>query len=194
MKLSTIANLQSGLVLSRKEARAPEETVQVYKRLNIRSLNDYGKIDREELDVFPAKEKVDPVNLTQQNDIVIRLFMPLNPTVISENNTGLVIPSQLAVIRLRDENVLPEYLCYWLSTSKVSEFILAQDGWAKYRVIKIGLLAELDIPIIPIDQQDTIVKLVSASIQRDQLYQKLLKEERTLTALKIQTFIGGNQS
>lgn len=193
MKLSKIANLQSGLVLSRKEARAPEETVHVYKRLNIRSLNDYGKIDRDELDVFPAKEKIDPVNLTQTNDIVVRLFMPLNPTVISENDAGLVIPSQLAVIRLHDENVLPEYLCYWLSTSKVSELILARDGWAKYRVIKIGLLAELDIPIIPNEQQNTVVKLVSTSIQRDQLYQKLLQEERKLTALKIQTFIGGNQ-
>ena len=123
MKLSDIANLQSGLVLNRKEARYPEETVKVYKRLNLRSLSSYNEIDHKELDIFSAKDMLDLAVLTQPGDIVMKLFTPISPVVITEHDVGLVIPSQLAVIRIFNNEIsaaIPEILAidsgsFWFS-------------------------------------------------------------------------------
>ena len=190
MKLSDIANLQSGLVLNRKEARSPEETAKVYKRLNLRSLSSYNEIDHKELDTFPAKGILDQVVLTQPGDIVIKLFTPIFPVVITEHDAGLVIPSQLAVIRVFNSEILPQYLRYWLSTPEVSDLLQSLEGWQSQRTIKIGTFAELVVPVQSLKEKQIIADMVSTNLRREQLYRSLIDEQNKFTKLNIQRIIG----
>lgn len=191
MKLSQFAVIQSGLVLNRREAHHIEETEKVYNRINLRSLNEYGKIDHKELDSFPADSIINEVFLTQPNDIIVKLFAPICPTLITEADKGLVIPSQVAVIRINNDLVLPEYLCYYLSLSNVSDLMLSIEGWRSQRTIKIGTFTQLEIPIPPIDKQKLIAKIVKTNLKINQLYSELIEQENKLANLKIQNFIGG---
>ena len=193
MKLSDIANLQSGLVLNRKEARYPEETVKVYKRLNLRSLSSYNEIDHKELDIFSAKGMLDQAVLTQPGDIVMKLFTPISPVVITEHDVGLVIPSQLAVIRIFNNEILPQYLRYWLSTPEVSGLLQSLEGWQSQRTIKIGTFAELEVPFLPLKEQQIIANMVSTNLRREQLYRSLIDEQNKFTMLNIQRIIGGKR-
>ena len=193
MKLSDIASLQSGLVLKRKEARSPEETEKVYKRLNLRSLSSYNEVDLHELDIFPAREILDPAVLTQPGDIVIKLFTPIFPVVITEYNSGLVIPSQLAVIRIFSSEILPQYLRYWLSTPEVSDLLQSLEGWQSQRTIKIGTFAELEVPAPTLKEQQIIADMVSLNFHQEQLYRKLIDEQNKFTMLNIQRIIGGKR-
>lgn len=193
MKLSDIANLQSGLVLNRKEAHSPEETVKTYKRLNLRSLSSYNEIDHKELDTFPAKDILDQVVLTQPGDIVIKLFTPIFPVVITEHDAGLVIPSQLAVLRIFNSEILPQYLTYWLSTPEVSDSLRSLEGWQSQRTIKIGTFAELDVPVPSLKEQQIIADMVSTNLRREQLYRSLIDEQNKFTMLNIQRIIGGKR-
>ncbi len=192
MKLSDFAKLQSGLVLNRKEARSSEETVKEYKRLNLRSLDINGTVNHNELDLFSSTELLDDSLLTQTNDIVVKLFAPFSPVLITPADVGLVIPSQLAVIRIRSKTVLPQYLCYWLSTHEASETLLSIEGWQSQRTIKIGTFADLDVPIPPLEKQIIISDLVCVSNRREQLYRELISEQKKLTSLEIKRIIGGN--
>ena len=193
MKLSDIASLQSGLVLNRKEARSPEETTKTYKRLNLRSLSSYNEIDHKELDTFPAKGILDQVVLTQPGDVVIKLFTPIFPVVITEHDAGLVIPSQLAVIRIFNSEILPQYLRYWLSTPEVSDSLQSLEGWQSQRTIKIGTFAELDVPVPSLKEQQIIANMVSTNLRREQLYRSLIDEQNKFTMLNIQRIIGGKR-
>lgn len=193
MKLSDIASLQSGLVLNRKEARSYEGTKKIYKRLNLRALSSYNEIDRQKLDIFPAKEILEPTVLTQPGDIVIKLFTPIFPVVITEQDAGLVIPSQLAVIRIFNSKVLPHFLRYWLSTSEVSNSLRLFEGGQSQRTIKIGTFAELEIPVPPLKDQQIIADIVSTNLCREQLYRNLIDEQNKLTMLNIQKIIGGKR-
>ena len=193
MKLSEIAYLQSGLVLNRKEAHFPEETIKIYRRLNLRSLNKSGTIEINELDVYPSKELLDPSMLTQKNDVVVKLFSPIYPTLITDNDIGLVIPSQLVVIRIINENILPAYLRYWLSTPEVSDFMLSLEGWRSQRTINISTFADLDVPIPSMEKQQAISNIVSLNIKRETLYHQLIEEQNRLTALSIQIAMGGKR-
>jgi len=194
MKLCDIASLQSGLVLNRKEARSAEETVKVYRRLNLRSLSSYNKIDHNELDVFPAKEVLDPSVLTESGDIVIKLFTPICPVVITEYDSGLVIPSQLAVIRIFNSEIRAQYLRYWLSTTVVSEQLQSLEGWQSQRTIKIGTFSELDVPVLPIKEQMIVADMVSTTLRQEKLYRKLIEEQLRFTELSIKKIIGGTEN
>ena len=191
MKLSDFATLQSGLVLNRKEARSEEETAKYYKRINMRSLNEYGELDRNDLDIFPSVEILDSAVLTQPNDIIVKLFTPIYPTLISEKDKGFIIPSQLVVIRVFDDQVLPEYLRYYLSAPEVSELMLSIEGWRSQRTIKVSTFADLEIPIPSIEKQQLIAKISAINSQRERLYKELIEEEKKLTTLKLQKYIGG---
>ena len=191
MKLSDFATLQSGLVLNRKEARSEEETAKYYKRINMRSLNEYGELDRNDLDIFPSVEILDSAVLTQPNDIIVKLFTPIYPTLISEEDKGFIIPSQLVVIRVFDDQVLPEYLRYYLSAPEVSELMLSIEGWRSQRTIKVSTFADLEIPIPSIEKQKLIAKISAINSQRERLYKELIEEEKKLTTLKLQKHIGG---
>lgn len=191
MKLSDFATLQSGLVLNRKEARSEEETAKYYKRINMRSLNEYGELDRSDLDIFPSVEILDSAFLTQPNDIIVKLFTPIYPTLISEEDKGFIIPSQLVVIRVFDDQVLPEYLRYYLSAPEVSELMLSIEGWRSQRTIKVSTFADLEIPIPSIEKQKLIAKISAINSQRERLYKELIEEEKKLTTLKLQKYIGG---
>ena len=191
MKLSDFATLQSGLVLNRKEARSEEETAKYYKRINMRSLSEYGELDRNDLDIFPSVEILDSAVLTQPNDIIVKLFTPIYPTLISEEDKGFIIPSQLVVIRVFDDQVLPEYLRYYLSAPEVSELMLSIEGWRSQRTIKVSTFADLEIPIPSIEKQKLIAKISDINSQRERLYKELIEEEKKLTTLKLQKYIGG---
>ena len=191
MKLSDFATLQSGLVLNRKEARSEEETAKYYKRINMRSLNEYGELDRNDLDIFPSVEILDSAVLTQPNDIIVKLFTPIYPTLISEEDKGFIIPSQLVVIRVFDDQVLPEYLRYYLSAPEVSDLMLSIEGWRSQRTIKVSTFADLEIPIPSIEKQQLIAKISAINSKREQLYKELIEEEKKLTTLKLQKYIGG---
>lgn len=191
MKLSDFATLQSGLVLNRKEARSEEETAKYYKRINMRSLSEYGELDRNDLDIFPSVEILDSAVLTQPNDIIVKLFTPIYPTLISEKDKGFIIPSQLVVIRVFDDQVLPEYLRYYLSAPEVSDLMLSIEGWRSQRTIKVSTFADLEIPIPSIEKQKLIAKISAINSQRERLYKELIEEEKKLTTLKLQKYIGG---
>ena len=191
MKLSEIATLQTGLVLNRKEARYEEETERVYRRVTMRSLNEYGVLKRNDIDVFPSIEELDPSILTHKNDIIAKLFTPIFPTLVKEDAEELVIPSQLVVIRVFDEHVLPEYLRYYLSAPEVSELLLSIEGWRSQRTIKVGTFADLEIPIPPIQKQKIIAKMANTDLTRKRLYRELIEEQSKLTTLEIQKYIGG---
>ncbi len=193
MKLSEIACLQSGLVLNRKEARFLEETEKIYRRINLRSLNKNGTIERNELDVYPSKEILDSSVLTHKNDIIVKLFPPIFPTLITDDDIGLVIPSQLVVIRIIEKSVLPAYLRYWLSTPEVSDYIASVEGGKSLRSIKLSTFADLDVQIPSLRKQQAISNLVSLNIKREVLYQQLIEEQNKFTALTVQKSIGGKQ-
>lgn len=190
-KLSVIATLQSGIVLSRKEAPCEGKSFE-YKRLNLRAINETGRVVSSGLDKFYTQEELNSSQLTQSGDIVIRLFAPLFPTVITDRDAGLVVPSQLALIRLRDQTVLPAYLQLCLSRQNIVETLLSKEIGV-HRSITVKALSDLSIPLVPIEIQKKTIEICDLSKRRKQLYQKLVEQEQLQTEFLIESMIGGFQ-
>ena len=111
LKLGDIASVRSGLVLSRKLSKTP--TKYRYQLINLRSINQVGYIETENVDLYDATEPLGSEYLTHTGDVVIRLTAPYTAVLIDDTTSGMVISSNLVVIRADTSLILPEYL-YWL--------------------------------------------------------------------------------
>jgi hypothetical protein len=189
--LSSIATIQSGLVLSRKETNSDYDAIK-YQRLSLRAFNSSGRVDHSELEDFLSRDPILMTHRTTPGDIVIRLFSPLFPTLITEDDAGFVIPSQLAVVRLwQDVPVMPEYLRYCLSRQAVAD-ALSTTECGLQRSITVKTISNLNIPIVPIGVQKNIKQIFELSSQRAQLYQQLINQEQIQTENVIEAMIKGD--
>ena len=192
-KLSDIAEVQSGLVLSRKEAKSDSKQSVKYMRLNLRSINDGGSISEESLDRYLANEKLEEQFISSKDDIIVRLSPPFCPALITESLIGLVVPSQFAIIRLKSDDVVPEFLCCYLSHRNILEGLAIRESGQASSGIKISTLSRVEIPLLPLDRQNTIAAYGEMHMKRKQLYLNLIQQYDLKMDAVINRAIGGKQ-
>lgn len=192
VKISDIADAQGGLVLSRKEAKDPSADIYCFKRLTLRSLGDSGFINGEELEEFRSNESLSNALFTSPRDVVIRLFSPMCPVIVDEKNKGLLVPSQLAVLKVKREvPVLPEYLRLCLAQREIQERVLKVESGTAQRTVKLGTIMDLQISVPDLETQSRAVQIDILGREREQKYHELIAQERLFTEKIIEDIIGG---
>ena len=192
-KISEIADIQSGLVLSRKAAKENMD-VYPYQRLTLRSVTEDCLLDISSFETYEACEPIDEQFLTKENDIIVRLFAPVCATLITKDYEGLVVPSQLAIIRLKDScSYLPGYLSVYLTNERSLENLIEGAGMAAQKIIKVGNVAELEIPCLPIEKQKMISDIANEQLNIVALYKKIMEQETLRTKTVIKDIIGGKR-
>ena len=192
-KISEIADIQSGLVLSRKASKE-NMNVYSYQRLTLRSVTEDCLLDISSFETYEACEPIDEQFLTKENDIIVRLFAPVCATLITKDYEGLVVPSQLAIIRLKDScPYLPGYLSVYLTNERSLENLIEGAGMAAQKIIKVGNVAELEIPCLPIEKQKMISDIANEQLNIVALYKKIIEQEALRTKTVIKDIIGGKR-
>lgn len=192
-KISEIADIQSGLVLSRKAAKE-NMNVYPYQRLTLRSVTEDCLLDISSFETYEACEPIDEQFLTKENDIIVRLFAPVCATLITKDYEGLVVPSQLAIIRLKDScPYLPGYLSVYLTNQRILENLIEGAGMAAQKIIKVGNIAELEIPCLPMEKQEMISDIANEQLNIIALYKKIIEQESLRTKSVIKDIFGGKR-
>ncbi|MBQ7032368.1 MAG: restriction endonuclease subunit S [Clostridia bacterium] len=192
-KISEIADIQSGLVLSRKAAKE-NMNIYPYQRLTLRSVTEDCLLDISSFETYEACAPIDEQFLTKENDIIVRLFAPVCATLITKDYEGLVVPSQLAIIRLKDScPYLPGYLSVYLTNERSLENLIEGAGMAAQKIIKVGNVAELEIPCLPIEKQKMISDIANEQLNIVALYKKIIEQEALRTKTVIKDIIGGKR-
>lgn len=193
LQISEIVDAQGGLVLSRKEAKDPDADIYRYKRLTLRSLTEDGYINNSDLEDFYTNESLNSVWFVSPRDVVIRLFSPLCPTVIEENQKSLLVPSQLAILKVKDTSIiLPEFLRLSLSQNEVQEYVRQIERGTAQRTVKLGTIMDLLIEVPDMETQRRAVEIDTLSRKRERKYMELINQERELTEIAIKKLIGGS--
>ena len=193
LQISEIVDAQGGLVLSRKEAKDPEADIYRYKRLTLRSLAENGYINDTDLEDFYTNESLNSAWFAAPGDVVIRLFSPLCPSVIDESRKKLLVPSQLAILKVKDHSVIsPEFLRLALSQNEVQEYIKRIERGTAQRTVKLGTIMDLQIDVPDMETQKQAVEVDELSRNRERMYMSLIDQERQLTEIAIRKIIGGS--
>ena len=175
MKLNQIASVRTGLVLSRKEAKTTN-VVHEYRQLNLKSVTDNGMICLEETTCFRAAEALPSNYLTQVGDVIIKLSEPYTAVYITEEYTGLVIPSHFVVIRADSRDVLPQYIAWYLNKDRIKKaYNMTRVGVLKQ--IKPTTIAETEIKLPSVERQRQVIELYELSRTELQLMENLLRQK-----------------
>ena len=191
--ISEIADVQSGLVLSRKAAKETDGKYP-YQRLTLRSVTEDCLFDNTSFETYDACEIVDKQFITHKNDIIVRLYYPICATLITEENEGLIVPSQLGIIRLKEDcPFLPGFVSAYLMNERNLESLIEGAGMAAQKIVKIGNIAELEIPCLPIEKQKIISDISNEQLTIVALYKKIIEQETLRTKSVIKDIIGGKR-
>ena len=175
MKLGNVAQVRSGLVLARKQAR--ERTVYRYPLLNLKCIHPSGYIDTDLCEMFDSVESLNPEYLTHKGDVVARLTIPYTAVLITDDLEGYVIPSSFVVIRPDQSMLLSEYLLWLLNSQKVKKQMYEGAVSNMLGAVKPRYFAEYEIDEIPIPKQRILADLNQLAKREVQLLEKLAAEK-----------------
>ena len=183
MKLSDVAQVRSGLVLARKQAR--EKTEYQYPLLNLRCIHPSGYIDSTLCDVFYSVECLNPEYITHRGDVVIRLTTPYTAVQITEDLEGYVIPSSFVVVRADNSVLLPDYLVWLLNSQTIKQRIYESAVSNALGAVKPRYFAEYELEELPLSYQRTLADLSQMARRETQLLLKLAAEKEKYYNLMI---------
>lgn len=178
MKIGALADVRSGLVLSRKQSKEP--TDYRYSLINLRCIQPEGIIDLNESDIYEAKEPLKEEYLSQRGDIVVRLTAPYTAVLIDDTTSGMVISSNFVVIRIEDKQLLPEYLFWLLNTQKVKRKIYENTTSNMLGAVKAKFLTDFELTVLPVEDQYKIAQLNLLAKKESQLLKELATEKEKL--------------
>ena len=182
MLLKDIAEIRTGLVLSRKKAGFDDQTNIQYKVLNLKCVMDVGYLDLNQSEAIEMKERLNPEYLTQKNDILIRLSSPYTVIYVSdEAQCGYVIPSHFAIIRADEKKASPEFIYWFLQRDAVFQTIIRNiSGKDSFGTISSGFFAGLEVPELPHEIQKKIGHYMMLAKREHKLLCDLVKQKHLL--------------
>ncbi|SHJ48134.1 restriction endonuclease subunit S [Tepidibacter formicigenes] len=188
MKLENIAEIRTGLVLSRKKAKSSPE--KIYKILTLKSFEEHGEININELEEFESSELLSPLYLTKKGDVIIRLSSPYTAVYIEENLEGVVIPSLFSVIRLKNnKDILPEFLALYLNSDYGKRHINKFAVGSAISTISTNFLKSFIVKEFSKDIQTRMVEINKLHIREKKLLKNLIEEKETLNKSIINSII-----
>jgi restriction endonuclease S subunit len=176
MLLDKLADISTGLVIQRKEALIEHEVEKKYHMLTLKSFNEFGWINKNDIEVFNSSEILDDRYLSKVGDVIIRLTAPYTAIPIHKEFAGFVVPSQFCIIRVKSKKILPEYLAFTLNAETIRNKFIRTSLGATIPVIRMGALKAADIPFLNLEKQQKISFVRSLMIKDKHLRMDLNNE------------------
>lgn len=167
MELKQLASIIQGNIPTRIEVSEGEsiETITMQELNYIANVSDDLPVEKH---IVVQGDKLNTYSLTQNKDVVVGLSSG-KAIVIDDKRANRLILSNLAIIRIKDNNLLdPYYLC-WLINSNKAEIRKMQQGTAAVSIIPLSMLKSFDVTLVPIETQRTIGKIDELKRQRDRI-------------------------
>lgn len=194
MKLGDIAQIKTGLVLSRKKAEIEYDAKASYKLLSLKNVSEEGIIINEAFDKFISNDSLDPHYFTEEKDILMRLSQPYTAVYIDREYSGLLVPSYFAIIKVKDKSIFPRYLAWYLNTSYVKFELERSQFGSRIPSTNQNAIKNIPIEVSPISKQKVLIELYQLHQREKMLYRKLIEEKELLFQGVTQKILGGRKN
>lgn len=191
MILGDIAQVKTGLVLTRKKASIETKEQVTYQLLTLNNISEDGSIIQDVFESFTSNERLQEHYFTQKNDILIRLNHPFTAVFIDEKYTSLLIPSYFAVIKVTSKDILPQYLAWYLNSDYIKRELQRQQFGSRIVSTNKQAIKQLPINVPSLNKQQTIIKLYQLYKREQSLYKQLMEEKELLFNEITKKLLGG---
>lgn len=167
VELKQLASIIQGNIPTRIEVSegVSIETITMQELNYIANVSDDLPVEKH---IVVQGDKLNTYSLTQNKDVVVGLSSG-KAIVIDNKRANRLILSNLAIIRIKDTNLLdPYYLC-WLINNNKAEIRKMQQGTTAVSIIPLSKLKSFDVTLVPIETQRTIGNIDELKRQRDRI-------------------------
>lgn len=194
MQLGEVAQIKTGLVLSRKKAEIEYDAKATYNLLSLKNISEDGMIVNESFDEFTSNENLDDHYFTEEGDVLMRLSQPFTTVYIDKNYTGLLIPSYFAIIKVNDTKVLPQYIAWYLNTKNVKNELERSQAGSRIPSTNQHTIKNIPIVLTSINKQQVLIEFYQLHQREKLLYKKLIEEKELLFQGLTQQILGGRNN
>ncbi len=163
-----------GQIMSRVTANLEKgDTVTETRKVLVpKCIRSDGSIIAGDMPEESLKVAADPKKLTQAGDIVMKLSPPYDAGKVTEEAVGAIVPSFCAILR-PDDSVNRDYLLAFLNSSTCKDQLKTQVSGAIMTVLSVGKIGAVEIPIPPVNEQDSIGRRFIETSDRLVILQKI---------------------
>lgn len=191
MQLGEIAQIKTGLVLSRKKAEFEFDSKARYKLLSLKNISEDGAIVNELFDEFISNDDLDDHYFTEEGDVLMRLSQPYTAVFIDKDHTGLLVPSYFAIIKVNEAKVLPQYVAWYLNSLDVKKELERSQAGSRIPSTNQHAIRNIPIVLTSISKQQMLIELFQLHQREKMLYKKLIEEKELLFQGVTQQILGG---
>ena len=193
MKLKEIADIRTGLVLSRKKAPLSADVKIHYKQITLKSFSSTTSLTIDYIDEFVSTEEIADTYMSCAADIVVRLREPITAVYIDESTKGMIIPSLMAIVRVKSGIVNGEFLAYYINSTISQKMLEKEIKGTTIAAIKTKDLEELDVVLPSFEEQKRVVAFMKLSQKETELLDRLKKQKEQLSQAVLDTIIQQNK-
>lgn len=194
MRLGEVAEIRTGLVLSRKKAEAEFEATAVYKLFSLNNISEDGTIVSDSFDEFVSNDELDSHYFTEEGDVLMRLSHPYTAVYIDKEHCGLLVPSYFAIIKANSSKVLPKYLAWYLNSANVKKQLGKSQSGSRIPSTNQKALKNISILQPHIAKQKALIELNQLHQKEKALYKRLLEEKELYFQGITQQLLGGTSN
>ncbi|WP_122863329.1 restriction endonuclease subunit S [Campylobacter showae] len=174
IKLNDIAEIKSGLVLSRKKAEAHTPSEHPYKIVSLKSFAENTVFDDSFADEFISNEQISEEYKVSLCDILLRLREPNFAVYIDKEYDDLIYTSLMVRIRVKSDIFDPRFVAHYLNSSAVKKALAPDVSGTAIAMIGVASINNLKIPLVNLQTQNKIVKYLNLARQESEILQNLI--------------------
>ena len=178
INLSKIAEIKTGLVLSRKKAEAHSPFEYLYKVVSLKSFSENTVFEDSFVDEFISNEQINEDYKVSQGDILLRLREPNFAVYIDKECSDLVYTSLMVRIRVKSDNFDPHFVAHYLNSSAVKKALAPDISGTAIAMISVASINNLKVPLINLQTQNKIVKYLNLVRQESEILQNLVAQKQ----------------
>jgi restriction endonuclease S subunit len=176
-KLSDIADIQAGY-----QARTGIKEVKngTHRIIQGKDFDSFNRLTPASLSLFIPERKAENY-LVKKNDVLIQSRGTAHYAYcIKEELSNTLAAGSFYILRLRNESILPEYLCWWLNQKRSQNYLTSQATATIISFIKKKSIAQLKVKIPLLEVQNSIVMVFSMLNKEKTLLYKYIEKRESL--------------
>ena len=168
--LKTVASIQVGY---QAKARIKERAQGTHRLIQSKDFDSFHRLRSESLTAFFPERKPE-IYSVRKGDILFQARGVMHfACCIEEDLKNTLAAGSFYILRAKNENLLPQYLAWWLNQSKAQAYFQSQARGAGMSFISKSTLSRLQVQIPPLSVQKKLVKIVTLAKHEQFLLDRL---------------------
>ncbi len=187
VKLDNIAEIKTGYTFRNGLKKYQKGKLGV---IQMKDLKDY-KIDFKNID-FITDDSIRENHYLKKNDILFKTRGEINSTYIFGKDILAVASAPLIVLIVKAEDILPEYLNWYLNQKSAKEYYNIISKGTSQKLISINNLKEMEIEVPSKEIQKHIVELDSLLKKETETMETIIIKRKNVITQKLLNLIKGD--